>query len=125
MISVNIGNPIAWKWEVVLKYSTKSYSLLSSINNIFRVRNTAPLRLKVRNNLNNAIATGLISGYGNSNTNNIGEVAGKIILGEGGNILGNYVADRYIGRVGDPLIRNTIGNAISYGAQKGLSYFLK
>lgn len=85
-------------------------SIVSPANNIFRVSNTAPLSYKATANLKNSLATGAISGYGNSNTNELGEVAWNV----GKGVMGN---------LGDPLVRNTIGNAVSYGLQKGLSSF--
>ena len=98
-------------------------SIVSPANNIFRVSNTAPLSYKATANLKNSLATGAISGYGNSNTNELGEVAGNIGKNLFVNFTGNKAANRALGRGGDPLVRNTIGNAVSYGLQKGLSYF--
>jgi len=98
-------------------------SIVSPANNIFRVSSTAPLSYKATTNLKNSLATGAISGYGNSNTNELGEVTGNVGSGVIRNTIGHLGANRALGRGGEPIIRNTIGNALSYGLQKGLSYF--
>ena len=98
-------------------------SIVSPANNMFRVSSTAPLSYKATTNLKNSLTTGAASGYGNSNTNELDEVAWNVGKGVMGNLGGHWGADRTLGRGGDPLVRNTIGNTVSYGLQKGLSYF--
>ena len=53
--------------------SSYNSSLINSTTN-----NTAPLSYKATTNLKNSLATGAISGYGNSNTNELGEIAGNV-----------------------------------------------
>lgn len=88
-------------------------SVVSPLNNIFRVSKAAPLRMRDWNNYKNTIATGALSAYGNSDTNDVREVGPNLLIGVSGNIGGNKITNDLFGRGGSALRRNVVTDVIS------------
>lgn len=99
-------------------------SVVSPLNNIFRVSKAAPLAKRAQTNFNNAIATGAIAGYGNADSNDLREVGANVALGVGGNVAGNKLTNTLYGRGESTVRRNVITDLTNRSLNSVVSSFL-
>ena len=72
------------------------------------------------NKILGAIGTGVLSGYGNSNTNGLGEIASNMIVGATGNKIGEKAGTIIPDRAWAPTARSILRESVSTGSQNGL-----
>ena len=68
------------------------------------------------------ISTGTLSGYGNSNTNGLGEISMNMGIGAAGNKLGDKIVNQVLGKGGAPIFRNASKNILGQSLQNGTLY---
>lgn len=72
------------------------------------------------NKILGAIGTGVLSGYGNSNTNGLGEISRNMAVGAIGNKIGEKAGTIIPNRAWAPTARAVLRESISTGSQNGL-----
>ena len=78
--------------------------------NLFRYSKTAPLEVQNKLNNHNAVANGIVYGFG-SGQDNWQNYAQQIGIGVGGNLGGNWLTNQAVGRAASPFIRNAFSMA--------------
>ena len=78
--------------------------------NVFRYSKTSPLEVQNKLNQYNAVANGIVYGFG-SGQDNWQNYAQQSVIGVGGNLAGNKIATQAFGRAVNPLIRNAFSMA--------------
>ena len=68
------------------------------------------------------IGTGTLSGYGNSNTNRLGEISMNMGIGAAGNKIGDKLVNQVLGKGGAPIFRNASKNILGQSLQNGTLY---
>ena len=85
---------------------------------------SAPLVKRAQADFNNAIATGVISGYGNADSNDLRKVGANMIGNSLGNAMGNTLTNNLFGRGGSAMRRNVMTELTNRSLQSVVSPFL-
>ena len=78
--------------------------------NLFKYSKTAPLEVQNKLNKYDAVANGIVYGFG-SGQDNWQNYAQQSVIGVGGNLGGNWLTNQAFGRAASPLIRDAFSTA--------------